>query len=182
MSGLSNSWKSMAIFEVCQAMEAAHKSGLIHRNLNPLNILFDENGHVRVSEFGLSNLIGLKEQAQQTIGGVENARFMAPELINERQDYNNKVDVYSFAIFVFFILTGGELPAITIQNQAAGKKPKLPNGINQISKDLINKCWEARPDDRPSFTEISKYIRDHNFNLIDGVENELDQIKSFLSL
>lgn len=171
-----------AIFEICLGMEAVHAAHLIHRNLKPENILIDKNGHIVVSDFGISCLVDLDNQTQSRTVGVGTLKFMAPELLNESENYDNKVDVYSFGVIMFFVLTGGELPKISIIDVGNGKKAKIPESVNQVARELINKCWSTRADDRPSFSEIIDYIKQNNFKLVDNIEKDITQIKEFLSI
>lgn len=66
---------------------------------------------------------------------------MAPELLNESTKYDNSVDVYSFGVVLFFILSGGEMPKISIAEKCCRKKAQIPAGINEISREIINYCW-----------------------------------------
>lgn len=106
-------------------------------------------------------------------------KFMAPELLNE-QKYDEKVDVYSFGIVVFYILTGGELPQISIGGISSGKQTPIPKNINTVSRELISKCWSFKAKNRPSFDNIVKYINHQHYKLIDGIEEKETQIISFL--
>lgn len=171
-----------AIYEICSGMEAVHAADLIHRDLKPANILIDEEDHVRISDFGLSRLVDITEQSGSMSKGVGTLKFMAPELLNESTHYTNKVDVYSFGVVLFSILTKGKMPNINMVDQASGKKAEIPEKVNDISKQLILKCWETDPDKRPSFTEIIEFIKTNNFKLIDGAEKKIRRIKSFLSI
>lgn len=172
--------KVCSIFEICLGMEAVHKAGLIHRDLKPSNILIDMFNHVRVSDFGVSIIV--EEQSVSMSSGIGPIKFMAPELLNESCRYTNKVDVYSFGVVVFYVLTGGKLPKIGMVEQASGKKAKIPDEINEISQKLINRCWDARAENRPSFSDIIDFIKSNDFKLIDGVENEIDSVRTFLSI
>ena len=171
-----------AIYEISSAMESVHAASLIHRDLKPENILIDEEGHVRLSDFGVSCFDDIESQNQSKTTGIGTLKFMAPELLNENKHYNNKVDVYSFGVVIYFILTGGKMPKISFAEQVTGKKALIPSSINKISKDLINRCWSCSPDDRPSFKEIVEFIKKNKFKLVDDVENDIDHIKKFLSL
>ena len=102
--------------------------------------------------------------------------------MNEKTDYNNKIDVYSFGVIVFFILTCVQTPKISIGDQSMRKKAPIPKKNNKISRDLINRCWSTNPVDRPSFKEINDYITSKKFKLIDGIENNMKEIKTFLSI
>ena len=170
------------IFEISSGMEAVHSSNLIHRDLKPNNILIDEKGHVRIADFGLSCLIDVENQLQSPTAGIGTYKFMAPELLNESTHYTNKVDVFSFGVVVFYILTGGEMPKIKMCDQSNGKKANIPRNINKVSRQLINKCWEKDAESRLSFTEINEYIKNNHFELINGAGKNIEEIKAFLSL
>ncbi|KAK8857608.1 hypothetical protein M9Y10_016013 [Tritrichomonas musculus] len=174
--------KICAIYEIAVGMEAVHKANLIHRDLKPANILIDEDGHVKISDFGVSCIVDVENQTSSLTAGVGTLKFMAPELLNESTHYDNKVDVYSFGVVAFFILTGGKMPKISMVEQASGKKAEIPDSLNKISQVLIYYCWDLQVDERPSFAQIVEYIRNNNFMLIDGVDTKIDKIKEFLSI
>lgn len=161
------------IFEISTALKALHEAHLIHKNLKPENILISDDKHAKVSDFGF-----LKENTDDF--GTQ--KFMAPELLNNFTNYTEKVDVYSFGVIVFFILTKGMYPKITIDDVRNGQKAPIPNNLNMVSKHLINLCWKTEPEERPSFSEIIEIIKNSNFMLIDGVEQKEPQIKKFLGI
>lgn len=140
-------------------MEAVHASNLIHRDLKPESILLDEEGHVKISDFGISCYVDVGNQSKTA--GIGTLKFMAPELLNESTHYSNKVDVYSFDVVLFFVLTGN-MPKISIAHQGNGKKVDIPKSVNRISRSLINECWSADADDRPSFSEILDTVKRNN--------------------
>ncbi|KAK8845264.1 hypothetical protein M9Y10_021458 [Tritrichomonas musculus] len=88
------------IYQIASVMKFIHSKQIIHRNLIPSNILISEDGTVKVCGFGISHLMAIKDQV--LIYGQEN---LAPELLNENE-YDQKADVFSFGIIVFFMLTG----------------------------------------------------------------------------
>lgn len=161
------------IFEISTALKALHEAHLIHKNLKPENILISDDKHAKVSDFGF-----LKENTDD----FSTQKFMAPELLNNFTNYTEKVDVYSFGVIVFFILTKGMYPKITIDDVRNGQKAPIPNNLNMVSKHLINLCWKTEPEERPSFSEIIEIIKNSNFMLIDGVEEKESQIKKFLGI
>jgi len=76
-------------------------------------------------------------------------------------DFVEKVDVYSYGMTCFEIVTGrlpfeGELEACGASNDLviAGQRPKLPSALDVTLKDLIERCWNPIPNERPSFLEI----------------------------
>ena len=102
---------ALMTYEIAVAMRYVHKSGLIHRDLKPSNILIGNDGHICISDFGIATLLSAEDQNMTSIGGTQ--KFMAPELLREEK-YDEKVDVYSFGVLLFFIASGGEMPRISI--------------------------------------------------------------------
>lgn len=172
------------IFETCARMKAVHESNLIHRNLKPENILISKDGHVRVSDFAKSRLeetdfIGMNFSKTGIAGDM---RFMAPELLNGNTHYDEKVDVYSFGVIVFFILTGGRVPNVNMGDILKGKRVTIPKEINDFSCELIRICMSPDTKERPSFENIYKMIISNQFKMINGVEKEIKKINDFLFL
>ena len=93
--------------------------------------------------------------------------YMAPEVLSCDNDYNEKVDVYSFGVIMYMMLNQGEMPKINIVDIGAGKKAPIPNTVNEFSKILINECWNFNPEDRPSFDTICQQLRSVQYNVID---------------
>lgn len=126
--------------------------------------------------FGLAkineNLLG--DDATKSLsltGGVGNELFMSPEMMRE-EEYDNKTDVYSFGIVLYFIFVG-ELPHQTLREKIMLEKIILPVESPSISKcciDLISKCISPSPKERPSFNEILDYLRKNNYILSSDVD------------
>ncbi|KAL5703699.1 non-specific serine/threonine protein kinase [Ranunculus cassubicifolius] len=148
--------------DVCNGMEYLHRNNIIHRDLKTANLLLDTENVVKVADFGVARF--------QIQGGVMTAetgtyRWMAPEVINH-QPYDQKADVFSFAI-VLWELTTAKVPYDTLTPlQAAlgvrqGLRPDLPENVHPKILDLMQRCWETLPMDRPSFVEIRNLIGVH---------------------
>ncbi|KAK8840241.1 hypothetical protein M9Y10_031186 [Tritrichomonas musculus] len=147
-------------------MKEVHSIGIIHRDLKLENILLDENNKIKVSDFGLCTLITLDSETMSRTQMTGTLKYMAPELVNESSDYNEKVDVYSFGVVVFLILNNGEFPKISIVDVGIGKKAEIPSQITEFSRSLINKCWSFKADDRPSFAEICQMLKGNENKII----------------
>ncbi|PIN16258.1 Tyrosine kinase [Handroanthus impetiginosus] len=141
--------------DVCKGMEYLHQKNVIHRDLKTANLLMDTCNVVKVADFGVARF--------QNKGGVMTAetgtyRWMAPEVINH-QPYDQKADVFSFAIVLWELVTA-KVPYDTMTPlQAAlgvrqGLRPELPKNAHPKLLNLMQRCWEAVPSDRPSFSEI----------------------------
>ena len=160
------------IFEICNAMKYIHKIGIIHRDLKPENILLDSNKRVKLSDFGISKLISPEFQTGTSYtSGVGTLPYMAPELLKNNGKYNEKVDVYAFGVVLYFVLNDGKLPNINIIDVGTGQKANIPKSVNEVSKNLIYKCWSFKADDRPSFAQITDYIVKNKYQLLDGVNS-----------
>ena len=112
--------------------------------------------------------------------GVGSQKFMAPEIINEEDYYDEKVDVYSFGVLLFFIMTGGLLPKIRMFDILKGKKAEIPSSFTEFSKKLINDCWNFEAKDRPSFKDIVEEMAKNHYNLFKLSKSEVNNIETFV--
>ena len=175
---LSNIEIACAIFQITEEMKYIHFNKIIHRDLKPSNILISADGTIKISDFGISKLM-TEEQFSMTIG-VGTNKFMAPEIIAEEDDYNEKVDVYSFGVLVFYTLSGGQLPKIKTPQILRGKKAEIPSSFTEFAKDLINDCWNFEADDRPSFNEICERMISNGSNFVQLTKQEKKEFNLFV--
>ncbi|EGC32892.1 hypothetical protein DICPUDRAFT_81310 [Dictyostelium purpureum] len=149
--------KGMSFLHSCKPM-------IVHRDLKSANILLGgssiETLVAKVSDFGLSiKPIGKEVKGRK----VWNWRWLAPEIMNDQQ-YTEKIDVYSFAIVLWEIITR-DLPfeeyvdqlkwnSIIEDKIIKGLRPTIPDECPSEMKNLITDCWNGDPKKRPSFTAI----------------------------
>ena len=122
----------------------------------------------------------MTSEEQSTSRGSGTQKFMAPEILKEEK-YNEKADVYSFGVILFFMISGGQMPKITIIQMGNGKKAPIPDTFTEFASDLINKCWETDPDDRPSFQEIAESLEKNDYNLLELTSDDLEDLRQFIS-
>ena len=183
VKNLTKSERVTIPYEIALAMQRVHELGIIHRDLKPENILLDSKKHVKISDFGIATLIDQKEtEKSESSGATGTIKFMAPELLNENENYSEKVDVYAYGVVLFFVMSNGEYPQIGIKEVADGKKASFPSDINEVSQKLISWCWETNPDERPSFAQVLNFIKENKFKLLDGIDGDLNKIRSFLGI
>ena len=163
---ISNKERISAIIDLSSAMKEVHSIGLIHRDLKLENILLDEKNKVKLSDFGLCTFIKNDEESLSRTQMAGSLKFMAPELVQGKTNYDEKVDVYAFGVVVFLILTKGEYPNISIGDVANGKQAQIPSSITKFSSQLIKNCWSFKSIDRPSFSEICDLLKGNEQKLI----------------
>src|SRR5207237_928972 len=127
-----------------------------HRDLKPSNILIDQDGYVRITDFGLARRLdpGDCDRLTETGEAAGTLPYMSPEQINGKPD--NRSDIWSLGVVSYEVLTGslpfaGENAADLIR-RIAESDPKPPRSLNpRLSHDLetiILKCLRKDPDDR----------------------------------
>lgn len=156
---LSNTQKMIIIYGIAKGMEYLHSKNVIHRDFKPDNVLLDEEFRPLITDFGHSKII-IDDSIEMTTGRgtvVTNA----PEAIME-SNYNNKIDVYSFGMTLYWFMTGirpyaEEKTMFKISSKITkGERPTFPENchIDANFIDLIKSCWDHSPDARPTFTRI----------------------------
>lgn len=148
-------------------MEYLHMKNIVHFDLKCENLLVNMRDPQRpickVGDFGLSRI----KRNTLVSGGVRGTLpWMAPELLNGSSNrVSEKVDVFSFGVAMWEILTGEEPYAKMHCGAIIGGivnntlRPPIPNRCNPEWRKLMEECWSHDPVARPSFTEITKRLR-----------------------
>jgi serine/threonine protein kinase/tetratricopeptide (TPR) repeat protein len=142
--------------QLCAALDAAHREGVVHRDLKPQNILIDQADSLYVSDFGLAKSLA-PEAASMTRAGqlLGTPRYMSPEQV-EGKEVDHRSDLYSLGLILFEIFTA-ELPfrgdsALQIMFQRVTAAPKDPKALRPDLPDYISnvtlKCLERDPANR----------------------------------
>ncbi|XP_047179746.1 uncharacterized protein LOC124846516 isoform X1 [Vigna umbellata] len=148
-------------------MEYLHSKNIVHFDLKCDNLLVNLKDPLRpickVGDFGLSKI----KRNTLVSGGVRGTLpWMAPELLNGSSNkVSEKVDVFSFGIVLWEILTGEEPYANMHYGAIIGGivnntlRPTIPSYCDLEWKTLMEQCWAPNPAVRPSFTEIARRLR-----------------------
>jgi len=129
---------------------------IVHRDLAARNILISYDWVAKVSDFGFARVS--KSAVNVTTQETGPVRWMAPEALFELS-YSHKTDVYSYAVTIWEIIAR-EIPwnGIEINNIVIAvhnnERPQIPAKTPESLKNLITKCWQSNPDDRPTFSQI----------------------------
>ncbi|XVF54125.1 hypothetical protein PTKIN_Ptkin05aG0155800 [Pterospermum kingtungense] len=158
--------------DIARGMQYLHSQGILHRDLKSENLLLGEDMCVKVADFGISCL---ESQCGSAKGFTGTYRWMAPEMIKEKH-HTKKVDVYSFGIVLWELLTAltpfdnmtPEQAAFAVCQKNA--RPPLPPKCPLAFTHLINRCWSSNPEKRPHFDEIVSILESYAESLEEDPE------------
>ena len=159
-------------YQIAEAMCTLHRYGIVHRDLKPANILLDQQYNCYLSDFGVSNVTkeftGNSSRKRYMTMNVGTNVFMAPEVADGDGFYKDEVDVFSYAVILWQLVTECTHPYIDQGLKlfeipefiASGKRLEIPPDCPQPLSKLISKCWHSNPKKRPSFKQISLKLND----------------------
>jgi len=155
--------------EVADALDYAHRRGVIHRDIKPENILIS-NGHAVVADFGVARAIGLAGGATLTGVGfpIGTAAYMSPEQATAASPVDGRSDVYSLGCVLYEMLagrmafTGPSLKSVLTQ-QLTTDPPLLHITRPDVPQDvvaIVRRCLMKQPEDRyQSAGEVAEALR-----------------------
>ncbi|KAG0570876.1 hypothetical protein KC19_6G194100 [Ceratodon purpureus] len=155
--------------QIVEGMAALHKRNIVHRDMKASNILLwvpNEKTFDAVHDPFWCNVADF----ESSVGLVGTGYWRAPEILRALQTgsirshlFDEKSDVYSFAMTYYEILTGcipfEDLGGRNYGMIIEGRRPELPSYINPLLKALLNRCWHTNPLERPSFGNIGEQLK-----------------------
>ena len=151
--------------QLADALAHAHSRNIVHRDLKPRNILIDQQGSPRITDFGLA----IRDDQQQTdsaqSAGTQD--YLAPEQLPDRRHYiDGRTDIWALGVILYRMLTG-QLPFQgrheALFDQIANRSPKPPRQLNPAIPAALEAicliCLEKNPDHRfASATELQEAL------------------------
>jgi serine/threonine-protein kinase len=145
--------------QIAQALDFAHRQGVIHRDLKPGNIMLDEHGNAYLSDFGIARVLGSNLTGSMIVG---TPAYMSPEQANG-MPIDGRSDIYALGVVLFEMLTGrepyqAETPMAILLKHINEPMPPVSDYRGDVPRpveDVIAKATAKNPDDRyPSATEM----------------------------
>nr|KJB75469.1 hypothetical protein B456_012G042800 [Gossypium raimondii] len=164
--------------DIARGMNYLHEhkpEAIIHRDLEPSNILRDDSGHLKVADFGVSKLLKVANRVKEDkpVTSQETSwRYVAPE-VYRNEEYDTKVDVFSFALILQEMIEGFppfhakqeyEVPKAYVANERPPFRAPAKCYAYGL-RDLIEECWSEEPFRRPTFRQIITRLDDINNQL-----------------
>ncbi|CAJ2666120.1 unnamed protein product [Trifolium pratense] len=171
--------KLIIAMDAAFGMEYLHSKNIVHFDLKCDNLLVNlrdpQRPICKVGDFGLSRI----KRNTLVSGGVRGTLpWMAPELLNGNSSrVSEKVDVFSFGISMWELLTGEEPYADMHCGAIIGGivkntlRPPIPERCDPEWRKLMEECWSRDPECRPSFTEITSRLRSMSMAIQQGKGN-----------
>ena len=143
------------VARIATGMDEAHSYGIIHRDIKPGNILFDQYSNAYLSDFGIARISVASSKISQT-SMVGTPAYMSPEQIYGDLKIDGRSDVYSLGVMFFEMVTGeapfkGDTPSRVMMSHLMDVPPdintyheSLPDGLNNIMQQVLTK----KPVDR----------------------------------
>jgi serine/threonine-protein kinase len=144
--------------QLCAGLAAAHEEGVLHRDLKPANIMIDGRGQVRITDFGLAQLVS--ENEQRIVG---TPAYMAPEQLATGET-TIQSDLYSLGLILYEVLTGErvhkssslrELRELHAESSATKLPSDLVNDMDPAVERVILRCLEREPQQRPHSATVA---------------------------
>lgn len=146
-------------------LEYIHKNNIIHRDIKPENLVLDENGYVRITDFGVAKICR-PDNSSETSG---TPGYMAPEVLMAR-NHSFPVDFFAIGIMGYEFMLGHrpyvaksrkEMKYLVLRKQAKIEEKDNVKKWSKESLDFINKCLKRKESNRLGYTNGVQELKEH---------------------
>ena len=148
-------------------LEYIHNNNIIHRDIKPENLVSDENGYIRITDFGVAK-IRREDNSSETSG---TPGYMAPEVLMA-QNHSFPVDFFAIGIMGYEFMLGErpylgktrkEIKQLVLKKQAKIEREDIPDGWSLESVDFINKCLKRKESRRLGYRNGISELKNHSW-------------------
>ncbi|OLY84374.1 Serine/threonine-protein kinase svkA [Smittium mucronatum] len=170
---LQEKYTGAILYNVLRSLDYLNTYGIMHRDIKAANILITKTGQVQLCDFGVARQSAFFEKPDKSYSFVGTPYWMAPEVISEDREYNNKADIWSLGITCFEIVTGNpplvdhdpkNALSLILKNDPPRLDPKV--GSHEL-QEFVSSCLNPDPLKRPSAKDLlsNKFIKSVLVNL-----------------
>ena len=154
--------------EIILALEHLHLNNYIYRDLKPENVAIDNDGHIKLIDFGLCKLLNNKNNNFSVCGSPD---YVAPEVLFNNK-YDNKVDIWSLGVMIYEMLSGYlpfKIKSNKISMDLYNQKVQMFKYFSKDAKCLIKNLLVIDPQKRYNITQIKKhkFFKNINWDLVE---------------
>jgi serine/threonine protein kinase len=152
--------------QLCEALEAAHRLQIVHRDLKLENVMISVDGsdHIKVLDFGIARIVGDASSQVTGIGlSAGTPHYMAPEVLGEAADPAPAQDIYALGVILAELALGGplwtnvaSLPMLLVEKITNTAVERVPLRL----RPLVGQLLAPAPADRPTPGEIRRTLRE----------------------
>lgn len=142
IENFSSKDKFSIIKQLLDAIEVSHSNGIIHRDINPNNIMLTEDNKVKLIDFGICKIKDMINP--ETVYRLGTNAYSAPEVHLHSENATEKSDLYSIGAVIYYLFTGKQ-PPLSSEFQNELNKSR---GMDIELKPIVKKLVENNPDDR----------------------------------
>jgi serine/threonine-protein kinase len=181
--------RALALLEpVVSALAAAHRAGLVHRDVKPENVLIADDGRIKVADFGLAKAVSATTQHTATGVLIGTVSYVAPELVVEGRS-DARADVYAVGVILYELLTGkkpheGETPIQVAYKHVHEDVPSpsvLAAGVPDYIDALVARATARDREQRPADASVLlHHLRRVNQAVTAGVRSDRELVEDLL--